>query len=1221
MSSNSNNNSANPRFPRFPATSRIANRAAAPKEVRERRAVAPIVAAENIDEQHVIHNNNNTSRKSLGTETSNVSAVLPAASPNGFLPAISAANTNGASIAVSATNSHNNSHNGSTLLVQASRPVTNPSGSLSPAAVASLALVPLSCTANLATVAASVLCDVSTRYRGTFTTQDIDVEQQRRTFTRVVEKVASESESCKSAAVFCETLFMHVKQAIDSAIALSRAATAKSISSAGSTSSALLPSQDDFAGLRIAAACWALDVVSRSNTSFSFILQDIKRLLFPAVFVGFNAVEEACTQRAKAQPALSGSAALVASAPYVVCDLFYQRYARDQKQIRQLNESRHTTSLRLQQNKVGASCILRTLNRQLIAQVFRAWRGHVRRQHIERFARNLLRKNGFRESRSTKLDAAFSRWRLMVEQNRNATLTERCHHVSYQLENAKGQFQLQCFRADKYLRVVEELREELRGARDTREELHKENIRLLAQLEAFQVQARERLEAHVSMLCGELHKWKSYVTLQDMEERERIEASLKFCDKAHAALAVRGANGTPASAQLDPSGEVSASGALSQHDGADNSNGNPNNNNNNDDDNESLTSQGRPSKNNTTKVLTALDGGDENNASAAALNFSAIASSPTSAAAKSEAILLQWCTWAVQQCPISTMRAVTNFATDFINGEAIIIAMNVAAPHHVSLGLLQDVHPIRRLERALESGKRAGFTHLPKVSDFAEGTADLIVLAVAEMFHMWCSKSRLIRGDGEAAREDKAGAKSGRKGGRGRKGHGNSSKKPDENNNSNANPLMPLATSAAAVIDVDDDDDASLAGSVTGTSATAALVAAAAAAAESVAPVITSQELPKYLDECSLALQKFRDNHAQSIHSDRLLWRLELGALHRAAYIARERLEGRSVTVLDRKDMIRFTKFQKQRFTNLQNRYRMPPLDYNSPTPWMGFELQLDLLRESLNIFYPDLRRCFTYYCNGGPTMASVGYWSFCNDIRVVEPRVITRTHLERIFVIANLEDISHASVDPLLSFDEDGLLSEAAEEDEDQNSETLLIPSEFVECVIRIADLRVKDKMLHEKFAILMKDFVNVYACKSETDKFRREINSTSVLAVTDRFRKDLNKIFIHFSIRKQGSKQRCMTVTEFVYFAKESFLLNATFDEAAIAQIFNNVASPSDDMSGRELQAHEFLDALVCVSFYKYPSPFVPLEKKIEQTCSSLISLLRSRFLKGLSKESKEQ
>ena len=74
-----------------------------------------------------------------------------------------------------------------------------------------------------------------------------------------------------------------------------------------------------------------------------------------------------------------------------------------------------------------------------------------------------------------------------------------------------------------------------------------------------------------------------------------------------------------------------------------------------------------------------------------------------------------------------------------------------------------------------------------------------------------------------------------------------------------------------------------------------------------------------------------------------------------------------------------------------------------------------------------------------------------------------------------------------------------------------------------------------------------------------------------------------------------------------------SSSLDEASITQIFQNVASPTDDLAGRELQAHEFLDALVCVSFYKVPSPFIPLEKKIETTILTLLNYLRGR-LKGL-------
>jgi hypothetical protein len=301
----------------------------------------------------------------------------------------------------------------------------------------------------------------------------------------------------------------------------------------------------------------------------------------------------------------------------------------------------------------------------------------------------------------------------------------------------------------------------------------------------------------------------------------------------------------------------------------------------------------------------------------------------------------------------------------------------------------------------------------------------------------------------------------------------------------------------------------------------------------------------------------------------------------------------------------------------------MPPIDFTGM--WHSFDQQLDALRAALQRNYQDLRRIFNFYCRGKSVMSEADFWRFIGDIRAMD-KTVTRNLVDRIFAIANNDTPPVPKAGRSMSIigieDEDEEVDEKEDDDDaddenEENSETELIPSEFVECLVRIAERKFPGKMLHERFEQLMSVHVIPFACKSDTDKFKKEIHSAQTQTAVQKYQKDLVKVFNFYAKgnpaapggKASNKKTKMMVLHDFVHFVKEANIMSQALDETSVTSVFNTVSSSSEEIN-KEIDHREFLEAVVCMSVFKVPSPFIPLDKKVEVLSSNLINNLKNKL-----------
>jgi hypothetical protein len=799
--------------------------------------------------------------------------------------------------------------------------------------------------------------------------------------------------------------------------------------------------------VRAATASWALQVLGTSMP----LLNVLRDALLPFLHVDFNS-------HGSPGPVdlLRFDPLTLQRHPFLTHDFFAPRYYRLKLSEAKLLSQSQTHQLALKGRKAAASHLVGRWIGAVVRVCFVSWRKYTRKEKVDRFRRRLLAKHGERDLRLLLLASAFNRWRFGVEVQRTEYLEEKTNTLVHQMDTAKNQFQLQCFRSDKYLRSVEELREEVNRLRDVETRLREDVRRLERLLREHEKDSQASLNSHVNEVLQVLSQWRTFARLLVDQRSARVQAV-----------------------------EISAPGKSSSSDSDDDEGPDPS---------RTLSSgrlDRRPSLRNSLGGLST------------------------------EQFLLQWCTAIVRQSVVSHITAVRNFTTDFQSGEVLLLVMHHVFPSQVPFSPLQETNLGKRYDLLIDLAKKLGLSYLVQANDIREGTGDIMVLTVTELFLRHASKKRA---DAEV--------------------QGNESE-------------LPVVKYDAAMME-------------------------------------------HVISESRKEMSKLRMEGASLESLEKRQAQVEEALVSQASYFARHRHLGNPVEIMDPKDLGRYTKFNPARFQDIAFKYARCQ-DPGAVDRWVPFDEQLKLLRKELKGHFATIRRVFKFYAENSPTMTDVAFWRFCGDIRVMD-KVVTRVQVDRIFQVANSEDIPRA-VEGGLDESQIGAASDGDAEDEEENPTTELIPSEFVECLIRMADIRVKEggRMLQERFDLFMQNYVLPFACKSEADKFKKEVYESGTQAALHRYQKDLQKIFLHYGTGK-GSR-KTLNSERFSEFAKDAHL---QLDEGTQATIFQNVLG----VGAEEMAQHEFLEAIVSVAAFKVPSPFIGLDRKIDVVVSSMISTLRAKL-----------
>eukprot|EP00658_Telonema_sp_P-2_P079143 TRINITY_DN7578_c0_g2_i1.p1 TRINITY_DN7578_c0_g2~~TRINITY_DN7578_c0_g2_i1.p1 ORF type:complete len:421 (-),score=60.41 TRINITY_DN7578_c0_g2_i1:32-1294(-) len=315
-----------------------------------------------------------------------------------------------------------------------------------------------------------------------------------------------------------------------------------------------------------------------------------------------------------------------------------------------------------------------------------------------------------------------------------------------------------------------------------------------------------------------------------------------------------------------------------------------------------------------------------------------------------------------------------------------------------------------------------------------------------------------------------------------------------------------------------------------------------------------------------------------------------------AAFLTRERMGGHPVQLSDPKELAKYTRIRASRIGDLEFKYQ------TSQIPWTD---QVSQLRSVARKHFPLLKRIFGYYAGDNPSITEPNFWRFIGDVSLID-KSVTRTKIERIFVVANRDD------DAVV---ESGVEDES-EEDED-NPITELIPSEFVECIVRIGDQKMPGRTITERVEALLTSNLKSFGSKqAHMNKFRREVYDKTCQIVVERYTRDLARVFNYFA--KQGDKSpdrhakkaqsKYVTQHDIMTIMRDGGVLQGSIDEGIVNTVIRSVMG--EDGGADNVAFHDFMECLAATSVFKVPNPFVPLDKKLEVTLSHLISNLRIKL-----------
>ncbi|EKF28374.1 hypothetical protein MOQ_007880 [Trypanosoma cruzi marinkellei] len=197
---------------------------------------------------------------------------------------------------------------------------------------------------------------------------------------------------------------------------------------------------------RAAAATWVMKLIC-SSSSKKRLMEALMDALFPAIYRDYD--EQKLDHAPPSIQALVNDRTLLRDNPYFSHSMYMQDIVVSDATIETLSRKVQRTLPAIMQWKRFVVILVEYVRNTIKRRAFSAWWKIARRRRVE----DLLRRNVIirheKNIRSSRLQAAFFRWKTAVEASRTEYLTERLHQAAFQLESAKNQFQMQCFRSDK----------------------------------------------------------------------------------------------------------------------------------------------------------------------------------------------------------------------------------------------------------------------------------------------------------------------------------------------------------------------------------------------------------------------------------------------------------------------------------------------------------------------------------------------------------------------------------------------------------------------------------------------------------------------------------------------------------------------------------------------------------------------------------------------------
>ena len=314
-----------------------------------------------------------------------------------------------------------------------------------------------------------------------------------------------------------------------------------------------------------------------------------------------------------------------------------------------------------------------------------------------------------------------------------------------------------------------------------------------------------------------------------------------------------------------------------------------------------------------------------------------------------------------------------------------------------------------------------------------------------------------------------------------------------------------------------------------------------------------------------------------------------------------------------------------------------------------------------LESHFIDLKRIYRHYSCAEPgsagTMDLNEMWMLAKDTKLLSESNLTLHTVQDLFVITS-EAFSQKSKTAGSMPGKSHRSRVNSQATGKSASEMELMAPEYVEMLVRIADVKfqgiasafsdgsgtaVTDRLtLSQCLAKLLDENIIPYACRSDADRFRRDLSSLQVKAVFRRHRDRLQSLFKHWCVPGEDH----MDTSRWRSFARDRNFLSEAFTEAELFSVFNKIQdeegallasaggltlssnpkkrkgkdfstkggedeSTANDGAAKqadrqeavaigqlndEMTFSEFSEGLAAIAVYKDPDPYLPMHQKIE-------------------------
>ncbi|ORC86370.1 uncharacterized protein TM35_000292520 [Trypanosoma theileri] len=245
--------------------------------------------------------------------------------------------------------------------------------------------------------------------------------------------------------------------------------------------------------IRAVAASWAMKLLC--NSTNRRVMEALVDALFPAIYRDYN--EQKLDYAPAAIQTFVNDRNLIRDNPFFSHSTYVQELNASLLKIEVLSKGLHRSLSTNGIYKKFTILLLEYINKERKKKAFLAWRTFTKRRRVEDMLhRNVMQRHN-KTVRDSCLQAAFFKWKTAVETSRTEYLTERLHQAAFQLEGAKNQFQMQCFRADKWQLGYEQGQEDLNLVIEERDALQQKVEELSATLILKEKEHQERMVARI----------------------------------------------------------------------------------------------------------------------------------------------------------------------------------------------------------------------------------------------------------------------------------------------------------------------------------------------------------------------------------------------------------------------------------------------------------------------------------------------------------------------------------------------------------------------------------------------------------------------------------------------------------------------------------------------------------------------------------------------------